>query len=73
MATFFIRTNGDRAYDSIMESVMSRGLTHSKSIVMGNNEIEIIGSPADFTFFLNKISEINSVAGGTVAIITEGI
>lgn len=73
MATFFIRTNGDTAYTSIMESVMSRGLTYSKSTVMGNNELEIIGSPTDFTFFLNKISEINSNAGGTVAIITEGI
>ena len=73
MATFFIRTNGDTAYSAIMEAVMSRGLTHSKSTVMGNNELEIIGSPADFTFFLNKISEINSNAGGTVAIITEGI
>jgi len=73
MATFFIRTNGDAAYSSIMEAVMSRALTHSKSTVMGNNEIEIIGSSVDFTFFLNKISEINSNAGGTVAIITEGI
>jgi len=73
MATFFIRTNGDFAYTAIMEAVMSRGLTHSKSTAMGSNELEIIGSPADFTFFLNKISEINSNAGGTVAIITEGV
>lgn len=73
MATFFIRTNNEYAYSSIMEAVMTKGLTHSKNKVMGNDELEIIGSPADFTFFLIKISEINSNAGGTVAIITEGV
>lgn len=73
MATFFIRTNGETAYSSIMESLMTKGLTYSKTTTMGSNEIEIIGSAADFTFFLNKVSEINSAAGGTVAIITEGI
>ena len=73
MATFFIRTNGDAAHDSIMESLRARSLTYSKGASMGSTELEIIGSPADFTFFLNKISEININAGGTVAIITEGV
>lgn len=73
MATFFIRTNNENAYSQIMEALVSKGLTHSKQKILGGDEIEIMGSPEDFKFFVTKISQINGAMGGTFAIITEGI
>jgi hypothetical protein len=73
MATFFIKTNNEGAYNRIMETLVSKGLTHSKTKVFGTDEIEIIGSAEDFKFFMNQISEINSAVGETVALISEGV
>lgn len=71
--TFFIRTADDFAHEKIMETIASRGLTHTKSNVVGTSEFEILGGAEDFRYFQDRINELNATRGATVALITEGM
>lgn len=73
MATFFIRTNSETSYEKIQQQLISRGLIHSKKQIMDSIEIEILGTPEDFKFFMKHASDINNSVGSTSVVITEGI
>jgi hypothetical protein len=71
--TFFIEVADDFTYTSIMELMISSGLTHHKSSERGITRLEITGSEKDYSLFEKIVNDANSRRGTTVARIMEGV
>ena len=73
MASFIIQTSNDPAYSRILQTVISKSLTHSKTVNGGLIELEIIGSPEDYKFFEQEVKLINEKVGRRVISLMEAI
>ena len=71
--TFFVEVTDSGVYTSIMEVIISSGLTHSKEQQSNITSLEISGSEKDYKIFAKIVEEGNSKRGAIVARITEGI
>jgi len=71
--TFFVETNHDGCYNSIMEGLFSRGITYSKDQKGHFTTLEILGGVDDYFYFKQIVDNYNQSSGRTCAIITEGI
>lgn len=58
MATFFITTASEYAYEKVMEIVRQRSLTFSKYTKNGTYHLEIIGESDDFHAFGQTIASM---------------
>jgi hypothetical protein len=73
MASFSIQVTEDPAFSRIMESVISRGVTHNKETRGGTVTFEIQGTVDDYRHFESLISDINTNRGYSIASIYEMI
>lgn len=74
--TFFIEVIDNNIYSKIMETMISRSLTHSKDELRtgsGGFRMEIQGKVEDFKFFEKQIEEMNAGKLYPGARIIEGI
>jgi hypothetical protein len=71
--TFFVETNHDGCYSSIMEGLLARGVTYSKDQKRSFTTFEIMGTPEDYFHFKRIIDNYNQSSGRTCGIITEGV